>query len=159
MERLLRMLMIGIMAVSLSSYAEEEVEDDSDATKSPPAIEELDTDGDGVVSKEEFNLYRGSGEEEEDGGLSAFASFDRDRDGIVTEEELAAHPKYSNPGNGTGELKALKQDAQTNSSRSESKGQNRSSSQGNSGNRGNSGNKGNSGSKGGGSSNKGGKDK
>lgn len=116
----LKWLVILVTLASFNLFAEEEVEngDDNNRTKTPPELSVMDTDGDGKVSAEEFNQYRGTRdddeveeEESEDDGtdgrnkLSAFASFDKDKDGFVTQEELNAHAKYSNPGNGTGTLK------------------------------------------------------
>jgi Ca2+-binding EF-hand superfamily protein len=182
MNRLMTLLVAGLAMVTVQSSAEEEVDEDNNRTKTPPSIEEMDTDGDGLVSAEEFDVFRLGvegevDEEDEEGGeeretetenasgLSAFASFDKDKDGFVTEEELAAHAKYSNPGNGTGELKTSKQEAREAkaASRNESSSSSsQSSSKGNSGNKGSGGNKGNSGNRGGGNSggnNKSGKDK
>ncbi|MFB9217236.1 EF-hand domain-containing protein [Vibrio sinaloensis] len=102
-------LLMTIAAVAVSSYtiaSEDEPEMDN-STKTPPEMALLDNDDDGRVSKEEFDVYReglSDGEEEEGAQLSAFASFDKDKDGFVSEAELAAHAKYSNPGNGTGTL-------------------------------------------------------
>ncbi|WP_394125573.1 hypothetical protein [Vibrio hepatarius] len=177
MNKLMTLLVAGLAMVTVHSYAEEEVDEDNNRTKTPPSIEEMDTDGDGLVSADEFNAFRlgaegevveeeeGSDEDEADteneSGISAFASFDKDKDGFVSEEELAAHAKYSNPGNGTGELKISKQEAREAKAASRSESSSSSSSQGNS-NKGNGGNKGNSGNRGGGNSggsNKGGKDK
>ncbi|MEX0336727.1 hypothetical protein [Vibrio tubiashii] len=153
-----------------NAYAEEEEgeETGSNRTKTPPSVEDIDTDGDGLVSQEEFNQFRqgdddddeeeGDESEQEGDGLSAFASFDKDRDGFVTQEELNAHAKYSNPGNGTGELKTNRQSNNVTSSSSSSRSQgnsNRSESRGNSGNS----NKGGGNRGGGGGGNKGGKDK
>ncbi|KOO13475.1 hypothetical protein AKJ18_19040 [Vibrio xuii] len=169
MNGLMTLFVAGLAMVTVQSYAEEEVDEDNNRTKTPPSVEEMDTDGDGLVSAEEFDVFRlgvegeeGETETENDSGLSAFASFDKDKDGFVTEEELAAHAKYSNPGNGTGELKTSKQEAREAkaASRNESSSSSsQSSSKGNSGNKGSGGNKGNSGNRGGGNSNKGGKDK
>ncbi|KGY12249.1 hypothetical protein NM22_13355 [Vibrio tubiashii] len=174
MNRLTSIAAIVMLVLCSNAYAQEEeaVEGDSDRTKTPPSIEQMDTDGDGMASLEEFNQFRQVSDDENDGEesdedsddpesqdgekkLSAFASFDKDKDGFVTQEELNAHAKYSNPGNGTGELKASKQSNRQATSNSSS------SSKGNSGrseSRGNSGNKGG-GNRGGGSGNKGGKEK
>ncbi|EEX92455.1 hypothetical protein VIA_003100 [Vibrio orientalis CIP 102891 = ATCC 33934] len=161
----------GLAMITVHSYAEEEVDDENNRTKTPPSIEEMDTDGDGLVSAEEFDLFRSGvegeldeddeegseeSETENDSGLSAFASFDKDKDGFVSEEELAAHAKYSNPGNGSGELKTSKQEAREAkaASRNES-----SSSSSQSSSKGNNGNKGNSGGGNSSGNNTGGKDK
>lgn len=132
MDKLTSVLIAMLAMVSFNLAAAEEEEDVNNRTKVAPTVEEMDSDGDGVVSQEEFNQFRlGSSdseseqEEEQEGtendedenrsGLSAFASFDKDKDGFVTQEELNAHAKYSNPGNGTGELKTQKQQMRSSS--------------------------------------------
>ncbi|WP_239424409.1 hypothetical protein [Vibrio galatheae] len=131
----------------------------------------MDTDGDGKASLEEFNQFRKGGDDNDEvttqdldnddsmagkAKLSAFASFDKDKDGFVTQEELNAYAKYSNPGNGTGELKAMRfaQDETTNAMSTKSQGKQGSENKGNKGG----GNRGG-GKSGGGNGNKGGKDK
>jgi len=178
MSKLGNIAAIVTLLLYSNAYAEEEevIDGDNDRTKTPPTIEQMDTDGDGKVSLEEFNQFRQVSDDENDGEegdeesddpesqdggsqLSAFASFDKDKDGFVTQEELNAHAKYSNPGNGTGELKTSKQSSSqaTSNSSSSSKGNSgRSESRGNSGYKGG-GNRG--GGNSGGSGNKGGKDK
>lgn len=138
---ILALLAIWMVSAPIAATEESDENEQLDAKKSAPDIALIDSDNDGVLSKQEFDSYRSSQDEEnETNGLSAFASFDKDRDGVVTQEELNAHAKYSNPGNGTGELKANKP------SRSSSSGNK---SQG----------KGNNGQRGGGNGNKGGKNK
>lgn len=124
----LKWLVVLLALTSFNLFAEEEVdgEEGNNRTKTPPELAVIDTDGDGKLSIEEFNQYRGTDEdededveeeEESDSGdgknkLSAFASFDKDKDGFVTQEELNAHAKYSNPGNGTGTLKAVDEETE-----------------------------------------------
>ncbi|MDG3085496.1 hypothetical protein P7F88_05020 [Vibrio hannami] len=165
MNKFTNLLVALLTTVSFLAVSAEEVEDENNRTKVAPIVEEMDSDGDGLVSKEEFNQFRlgGSGtvsqqEGEQEGdddesqiGLSAFASFDKNKDGFVSQDELNAHAKYSNPGNGTGELKAQKQQLlSTNQASSQSKSSKKSG--GNS-------NKGGGNSNRGGGSNKGGKGK
>lgn len=116
-------LLVTLLTIFVfGAQAEEEQSDINNRSKLSPDIADMDSDGDGVVSKEEFNQFRlgSSGEESDEGTeeesdnddgntLSAFASFDKDKDGFVTQQEIDAHAKYSNPGNGTGELKEQKQ--------------------------------------------------
>ncbi len=94
-------------------------EDTSDTPKfTPPTFSEVDSDGNEQISLEELDAYRAIMQEEfgnEDGrqlnrrdSISAFASFDKDKNGIITEEEFAAHARYSNLGNGTGQLQTYK---------------------------------------------------
>ncbi|KJY70789.1 hypothetical protein TW78_15080 [Vibrio coralliilyticus] len=151
MQRYLNILLVPLLFISPFALSDEDAQqEESNATKSPPEFSSMDTNEDGQISKEEFDQFRkpeGSEDEEEsenESGLSAFSSFDKNKDGFVSESELAAHAKYSNPGNGTGELKN-KPDGGGSEARSNS-------SNGNSGGKGNSG-----GNKGGG--NKGGSDK
>lgn len=157
-------VLLALLSFNIYAEEEEEVGDDDNRTKTPPELSVIDTDGDGQISLEEFNAYRGTTEDDEEeeeesdeGGLSAFASFDKDRDGFVTEEELNAHAKYSNPGNGTGELLNREDDVEgvaTSRGKGNSNSNKGSSSSSNSGNS----NKGG-GNRGGGNSNKGGKGK
>lgn len=134
--------MLSACIVSLSVIASEEESDEGDvkASKTPPAYNVLDLDQDGQVSKQEFDDYRNTQTEEgEESRLSAFASFDKDRDGFVSESELQAHAKYSNPGNGTGELKTNKHNegtSQSSSNRGQSGKSNRGGGNGNNGNKG-----------------------
>ncbi|WP_333004586.1 hypothetical protein [Vibrio coralliilyticus] len=151
MQRYLNILLVPLLFISPLALSDEGAQqEESNATKSPPEFSSMDTNEDGQISKEEFDQFRkpeGSEDEEEsenESGLSDFSSFDKNKDGFVSESELAAHAKYSNPGNGTGELKN-KPDGGGYEARSNS-------SNGNSGGKGNSG-----GNKGGG--NKGGSDK
>lgn len=98
---------IAMVVFSSPTISSEEEPEVGNVTKMPLEMALLDSDDDGRVSKEEFDGYReglGDGEEEQEAQLSAFASFDKDKDGFVSEAELAAHAKYSNPGNGTGTL-------------------------------------------------------
>ena len=54
--------------LSFNIYAEEEEEvgDDDNRTKTPPELSVIDTDGDGQISLEEFNAYRGTTEDDEE---------------------------------------------------------------------------------------------
>lgn len=116
MQKLTSLMLVGLL-VSLPLSASEEESDGmmmNHGSKSPPSMDMMDSNGDGEVTQEEFDAYRdnmimGEVEEEEESEMhhdkmSAFASFDKNKDGVVTEDELAAHAKYSNPGNGTGTL-------------------------------------------------------
>ncbi|NVD06745.1 hypothetical protein FCU94_07440 [Vibrio sp. JPW-9-11-11] len=156
MNKLTSLFIALFAAVSFHLVAAEEEADVNNRTKVAPNVEDMDNDGDGLVSQDEFNQFRlGSSEpqeeEEQEGiesdedenrsGLSAFASFDKDKDGFVTQEELNAHAKYSNPGNGTGELKTQKQQLRSSNeagsqSKSNSKGSGNSNKGGGSSNRG-----------------------
>lgn len=158
----LAVCLAALFAVNAS--AEEESDETNNRTKLPPSIIELDTDGDGKASVEEFNAFRNGGSSESDDDvedldedkrqISAFASFDKDKDGFVTQEELNSHAKYANPGNGSGELKALKnKDQATNQSSRSNSDSSRSESRNNKGN-----GKSNS-NRGGGNNKKNGKDK
>ncbi len=114
MQKLTSLMLVGLL-VSLPLSASEEESDGmmkNHGSKSPPSMEMMDSNGDGEITQEEFDAYRDNmmmDEEEEESEMhqdkmSAFASFDKNKDGVVTEDELAAHAKYSNPGNGTGTL-------------------------------------------------------
>lgn len=164
MDKIIKLLVALSATVSFHVASVEEVEDENNRTKVAPIVEEMDFDGDGLVSEEEFNQFRhgSSGadlqqEDEQEGvevdvdenrsDLSAFASFDKNKDGFVTQQELNAHAKYSNSGNGTGELKAQKQQLpSTNETSSQSKSNKKSSGNSNKGggnsNRGSGSNKG-----------------
>lgn len=97
------------------SMASEEI--NHEASHQPPNFADIDINEDGFLDKEEMAIFRGKGLGDDDElsdddassktKLSAFASFDKDKDGYITETELLAHSKYSNPGNGTGERKSL----------------------------------------------------
>lgn len=111
MYKQLKILILSITAVSFIAVASDDdnENDGMSGSKIAPKLDVIDVDGDGKVSKQEFDQYRNAqldsnSVEETQRSVSAFASFDKDKDGFVTEEELAAHAKYSNPGNGTGEL-------------------------------------------------------
>ncbi|WP_391087072.1 hypothetical protein [Vibrio sp. NH-UV-68] len=117
-------VLVALLTILVFGAQAEEESDINNRSKLSPDIADMDSNGDGLVSKDEFNQYRlGSSDQEPEEGaeeesevdnddgnkLSAFASFDKDKDGFVTQQELDAHAKYSNPGNGTGELKEQKQ--------------------------------------------------
>lgn len=127
--------LIGLsIALPFSSLA---MEEESTPKFTPPSFELVDQDENGEVSLSELDAYRKTMQEEmenEDGqqmnrrdSVSAFASFDKNKDGVVTEEEFAAHARYSNPGNGTGMLKANKSNnnKMNNSNRQNNKSDNR----------------------------------
>lgn len=94
-------LIFGVLAgtVNADESNEEVIKERVQATL---ALNEIDSDQDGLVSEEEFKQYRAQGENKQT--MSAFASFDKDKDGYISEQELSAHARYSNPGNGTGTL-------------------------------------------------------
>ncbi|MCG9582431.1 hypothetical protein L1D13_22445 [Vibrio tubiashii] len=79
MKKLL--LTVALLALAFSNaYAEEEEgeETGSNRTKTPPSVEDIDTDGDGLVSQEEFNQFRqGDDGDEEEGDDS-----EQERDGL-----------------------------------------------------------------------------
>ncbi len=122
---------VTLTAISLAlSFGVAAMEEEPDTPKfSPPNFADVDTDGSGGVSLSELDAYRATMQEQmgnEDGkqmnrrdSVSAFASFDKDKDGVITEEEFAAHARYSNPGNGTGDLKAYKNNNKMNNSNKE----------------------------------------
>ncbi len=131
-------LILLATTLSFNSMAsEEEEENDNNGKHIPPSFDSVDTNGDGVIDQEELDLYRGKEQEdpenpddpsspddgEDKSKMSAFASFDKDKDGFITKEELAAHSKYSNPGNGSGERKI--DEGASNSSKGNNKGGNR----------------------------------
>ncbi|ANW22712.1 hypothetical protein BA953_00035 [Vibrio coralliilyticus] len=162
MQRYLNILLVPLLFISPLALSDEDAQqEENNATKSPPEFSSMDTDEDGQISKEEFDQFRkpeGSEDEEEsdnESGLSAFSSFDKNKDGFVSESELAAHAKYSNPGNGTGELKNKPDGGESEARSNSSNGKGKSSGKGNSGGNKGGGNKGGS-DKGG---NKGGKGK
>ncbi len=111
------------------------MEEEPDAPKfTPPSFADVDANKDGSVSIEELNAYRATMQEEmgNDNGkqmnrrdsISAFASFDKDKDGVITQEEFEAHARYSNPGNGSGQLKTYKNtNKMNNSNKNKSSGQ------------------------------------
>ncbi len=123
MNKFIVTLLAFSVALPLNAIAMEEM---SDTPKfMPPTFSDVDTDGSGGVSLSELDAYRATMQEQmgnEDGkqmnrrdSVSAFASFDKDKDGVITQEEFAAHARYSNPGNGTGQLKMNKSTNKVNS--------------------------------------------
>lgn len=123
MNRYILGLILLATTLSFNSVASEEEENGNNGKHIPPSFDSVDTNGDGVIDQEELDSYRGKDQDDDDPEdpepaeqngdedktkLSAFASFDKDKDGFITEEELAAHSKYSNPGNGSGERKSAK---------------------------------------------------
>lgn len=124
-------LLVCAGVLSLSSFASEET--DTRPMRMMPSFESVDTDGDGVISMSELDTYRSSMPMPMNQGnnsnsnakqmnkrdsVSAFASFDKNKDGVITKEEFAAHSRYSNPGNGTGDMKMYKEE---NTNRNKSK--------------------------------------
>ncbi|MFC1234098.1 hypothetical protein [Vibrio sp. F74] len=122
--------------LSFNSIASEE-ENDQKGSHQLPSFTTVDTNSDGVIDEDELNRFRGK--KPDDGAsntndsavqknkISAFASFDKNKDGYITEAELAAHSKYSNPGNGSGERKGKEK---TNSNNRNKKGNDKSNSSG-----------------------------
>lgn len=100
--------------LSFNSIASEE-ENGQEGNHQPPSFTTVDTNTDGVIDEDELNRFRGKQPDDDasdtndsadqENKISAFASFDKNKDGYITETELAAHSKYSNPGNGSGERK------------------------------------------------------
>ncbi|PNH92856.1 calcium-binding protein [Vibrio diazotrophicus] len=116
-------LLVCASVLSVNSFASEET--DTRPMRMMPSFESVDTDGDGVISMSELDTYRSSMPMQMNQGsdsttnakqlnkrdsVSAFASFDKNKDGVITQEEFAAHSRYSNPGNGTGEMKMYKEE-------------------------------------------------
>lgn len=66
------------------------------------SFSEFDTDGDKQISKEEFNALRRERiqKQTEEGralqNRSAFASYDKNKDGVLSEEEFVAYPESKN---------------------------------------------------------------
>ncbi|WP_180980490.1 EF-hand domain-containing protein [Vibrio diazotrophicus] len=116
-------LLVCASVLSVNSFASEET--DTRPMRMMPSFESVDTDGDGVISMSELDTYRSSMPMQMNQGsdsttnakqlnkrdsVSAFASFDKNKDGVITQEEFSAHSRYSNPGNGTGEMKMYKEE-------------------------------------------------
>lgn len=130
--------------LSLGAQASED--SDSRPIMSMPSFDSVDTDGDGLISVSELDTYRSSMPMQQANSssakqmnrrdsVSAFASFDKNKDGNIDKAEFAAHAKYSNPGNGTGELKTYKNNNKMNNSnkeKNENKGNGKSNGKGNS---------------------------
>ncbi|UGA53806.1 hypothetical protein [Vibrio sp. VB16] len=114
MNRYILGFILITITLSFNSIANEE-ENDQEGRHQPPSFSTVDTNSDGVIDEDELNHFRGKQQDDDasdtndstdqENKISAFASFDKNKDGYITEVELAAHSKYSNPGNGSGERK------------------------------------------------------
>ncbi|WP_165313778.1 EF-hand domain-containing protein [Vibrio ziniensis] len=124
-------ILIGASIVSFSSTGS--VETDTRPVRTMPSFESVDTDGDGVISVSELDAYRSSMPMKQAKGsassakqmnrkdsVSAFASYDKNKDGVITQEEFAAHNRYLNPDNGMSNMKMYKEE---NTNRNKSKNQ------------------------------------
>ncbi len=127
-------LALGVLVfgcfLSLGSQANQEA--DSRPMNTMPSFESVDTDGDGLISVSELDAYRtsmpmqmqqknastSSGKQmnkqmNKRDSVSAFASYDKNKDGVISPDEFSAHSRYSNPGNGTGDMKMYKEQTES----------------------------------------------
>jgi Ca2+-binding EF-hand superfamily protein len=75
MKNLLLILLLGLLSVQVSAHGK--------GKWMKKHFEEMDTNKDGKVSKEEWNAFHDT----------KFSSMDKDNDGFVTHEEFKAHKK------------------------------------------------------------------
>ena len=114
MNRYMLGFILFTTTLSFNSIASGE-KNDQEGNHQSPSFSTVDTNSDGVIDEDELNRFRGKQQDDDasdtndsadqENKISAFASFDKNKDGYITEAELAAHSKYSNPGNGSGEKK------------------------------------------------------
>lgn len=121
MNKLTLAVLVFGCVLSLGAQASEET--DSRPLRSMPSFDSVDTDGDGLISVSELEAYRSSMPMQQANSssakqinrrdsVSAFASFDKNKDGVISPDEFSAHSRYSNPGNGTGDMKMNKEKAE-----------------------------------------------